>query len=114
MRALSILLHALLCCGLAKALADDGQIRFFESDGAPHIQVVGDKDDDWSFQVSSDLLNWVDEPALGTLLSGGTATGPSRLFGGFGADHRFYRARQTQGLYDPAALRTISLTFTQP
>ncbi|MCI0538530.1 MAG: CotH kinase family protein [Verrucomicrobiales bacterium] len=76
--------------------------------------MIGDKDDDWSFQVSSDLLNWANEPALGTLLSGGTATGPSKPLGGSDWHHRFYRARQTDGLYDPVALRTINLTFAQP
>ncbi|MCI0541841.1 MAG: CotH kinase family protein, partial [Verrucomicrobiales bacterium] len=113
LKALNLLLHALICCAAAEASADDGQIRLFDSAGETHIQVIGDKDDDWSFEVSSDLRTWQNAPALGTLLSGGTAKAPSKPLGGFGWDHGFYRARQNEGFYDPAALRTISLVFTQ-
>jgi hypothetical protein len=111
MKTPNILLLAVLCSNAATALADDGQIRLFSAANGLHIQVNGDKDDDWSFQVSSDLLNWENEPALGTLLSGGTANAPSKLLN-LAPANRFYRARQTEGLYDPIALRTFSLTFT--
>jgi hypothetical protein len=112
MKTSNILLLIVLCCNVAAALGDDGKIRVFTGAGAPYIQVIGHKDDDWSFQVSRDLLNWENEPALGTLLSGGGANAPFKTLV-FAPGNRFYRARQTEGLYDPAALRTIGLAFTQ-
>ena len=112
MKTPNTVLLSILFYSVATALGDDGQVRVIRSAEGPSIQVLGDKDDDWSFEVSSDLLNWENEPALGTLLSGRSTNAPSKTLGLVPAN-RFYRARQTEGLYDPIALRTINLTFTQ-
>jgi hypothetical protein len=87
------------------ALADDGQI-IFQCGRQAYIQVIGHKDDDWSFQISGDLLNWENEPAL---------------------EHFSQAARQRIETLKPIlpialpgapdrgliqSLRTISLTFT--
>ncbi len=113
MRTRLILSPVLLLGAAVATLADDGQLHLRMENGEPQIQVIGDKDDDWGFQVSSDLVSWFNFPALGTLLSGGTANAPSKPMGGFSQEQRFFRTRQTEGLYDPLALRTISLSFTQ-
>jgi len=93
--------------------ASEGEVRLQTAGGVSYIQVRGDEDDDWRFQVSTDLLTWSDATALGTLLSGGAKTAPWRSAGSSAAPHCYYRAIKTAGLFDPTLLRTISLTFAQ-
>jgi hypothetical protein len=90
----------------------DGQIRLRAEGANTFIQVRGDADEDWRFQISTDLVTWSNATTLGTLLSGGT-NAPWRSVGDRAAPRCFYRALKTAGLYDPTLLRTISLTFTQ-
>jgi spore coat protein CotH len=74
--------------------------------------VQGDEDNDWRIQTSSDLVTWSNVTSFGAILSGGT-NAPWRSVGGPSASRRFYRALKTDGLFDAALLRTLSLTFTQ-
>jgi len=94
------------------ARAKDGEVRLRTADTNTFIQVEGDDDDDWRIQTSDDLVAWSNLTAPGTLLSGETNP-PLRSLGGCINAQGFYRALKTGGLFDPALLRTISLTFTQ-
>lgn len=111
-RTLAALFVAALLAGAAGTAATPGQIQLRLEGASTLLQVRGDPDEDWRFQVSSNLVAWSNATALGTLLSGG-ADAPWRPAGGHGAAGCFYRAIKTDGLFDPALLRTISLTFTQ-
>ncbi|HAB16569.1 MAG TPA: CotH kinase family protein [Verrucomicrobiota bacterium] len=76
----------------------------------PALQVIGDQDDEWRFEVSFDLLNWDLAPFISTMFSDADPKVlPSEaLISGAG----FLRAQPTTGLFDPLVLRTIDLTFT--
>ncbi len=76
------------------------------------LQVQGDKDDEWRFQVSSNLTTWSSQTGLGTLFSG-DETPPILSIKQPSASECYYRAVRTTGLYDTNVFRTISLTFTQ-
>lgn len=102
----------LLVASATVLVADKGQVRLRLEGTNTFIQVEGDPDDDWRFQISPDFLAWSNAPALGTLLSGGTDA-PWRSAGWHTNSQRYYRAVKTEGLYDPSLFRTISLTFTQ-
>ena len=91
--------------------ADDGQVFLANIGTNTFIQVQGDKDDEWRFQSSSDLLNWKDAPLLGTVFSSKTNSVPVQV--NSTNSMGFYRSVKTTGLYDTMVLRTISLNFTQ-
>lgn len=93
-------------------VADGGQIQLSVDGTNRVIQVLGDENEDWRFQSSTDLVTWSDVTALGYLLSGDT-NAPSRSLAGSADARQFLRAIKTDGLYDPTVLRTIRLTFTQ-
>ncbi|MBM3836162.1 MAG: hypothetical protein FJ403_23460 [Verrucomicrobia bacterium] len=76
----------------------------------PMIQVVGDKDDEWRFQVTSNFFNWASAPALGTMFSDSLPKAIPTNY--LGASVQFFRAVRTEGLFDDEVLRTIRLTFT--
>jgi hypothetical protein len=76
------------------------------------FQVRGSANDDWRLQTSTNLESWTNLTSFGTLLSGGT-NAPWRSVDTGEDSSRFYRALQTEGLYDRSLLRTISMTFTQ-
>ncbi len=95
------------------AKAAEGQLRLRRAGPETFLQILGDEDDDWRIQASSDLVTWTPLPELGTLLSGDATNAPLRSLGSLGEHTRFYRAQKTAGLYDPTLLRTFSLTFAQ-
>lgn len=89
--------------------AAEGVLLLQPQVGGLGLQVIGDKDDEWRFQLSPDLTAWTDAPALGTTFSDAD---PRMLPEGATADEAgFIRAVRTTGLFDPAVLRTIHLTF---
>lgn len=97
---------------LPAAFAGDGEVLLRVQGTNTLIQVNGEAEDDWQIQVSDDLVNWRDLSWMGTLLSGGDDA-PAKSLPTASDSLRFYRARRTEGLYDPTVFRTISLTFTQ-
>lgn len=99
-----------LACSLVAA--DPGTVRLQRTGGTNYLQVIGDPDDDWRIQYSSDLTNWLTNTAPATLLSG-RANPPTAGIGAGAESPLFFRALKTSGLYDPTLFRTISLTFTQ-
>jgi spore coat protein CotH len=95
------------------ARAEDGKIRLRVQNANAFIQIQGDDDDDWWLEVSTNLTAWTTLTNFGTLLSGDMTNAPWRLGVGLANSQQFLRARKTDGLYDTALMRTISLTFTQ-
>ncbi len=75
------------------------------------LQVRGDTDEDWWFQSSTDLVNWVTLTNWGTLLSGTETGAPPKTAGVATNSGLYYRTLRTDGLYDVAILRTMSLSF---
>ena len=93
--------------------ANDGAVVLARSGENIQLKVDGDKDDEWWIETSTDLAHWTTLANFGTILSGNETNAPWRSAGPYTNAMLHYRARQTEGLYDPAVLRTISLTFTQ-
>jgi spore coat protein CotH len=77
----------------------------------PAIQVQSDQEDEWRFQTSTDLVSWTNAPAMGTTFSSSDATNSVPIDPGAQAQ-LFFRSVKTKGLFDPALLRTVTLTFT--
>jgi hypothetical protein len=99
---------------LAKpAFAADGSVKLQISGGNVLLKVDGDKDDDWRVQTSSNLTTWTTLTHFGVILSGNEANAPWRTVGPQVSGPAYYRAVQTEGLYDPSLFRTISITYTQ-
>jgi hypothetical protein len=112
MKTFPLSLGCLLLACLPGLLAKDGQLRLGTSPSGPTVQVLGSSKDDWILQDSEDLEHWNAVPGQAPLLSGDT-NAPVRSLGEAAVGQRFYRVQQTEGLYDPALLRTIRLTFGQ-
>ena len=93
--------------------ASDGSVVMAISNNIVSLKVDGDKDDDWWMQSSPDLTTWTTMTNFGLLLSGNETNAPWRSAGAKANNSIYYRALQTEGLYDPALFRTISLTYTQ-
>ncbi len=111
-----VLVLAGLLGGLAffgiQAHAGNGQVRFGLVDTNGYLQVDGKANDEWRFQYSSDLATWSNAWAIDPLFS--NPTNPPAAWLSFPSTNQlFYRAVQTEGLFDPLVMRTISLTFTQ-
>lgn len=97
---------------LPLADADEAQLLWVGSGTNACLQVQGSVMDEWRFQTSDDLTSWKNAPELGAVYS--AQTNAHLIFmTGDTASQRFYRAVLTEGLYDMALLRTVSLTFTQ-
>ena len=96
----------------APVKAKDGQVSVRVDGTNTLLQVQGAQEDEWRFQMSSDLVTWSNAPALGTVFSG-DASAKAVSGGNSGTAQCFYRAVKAAGLYDPLVIRTISLTFTQ-
>ena len=77
------------------------------------MRVLGDPDNDWRFERSSDLVVWTADPSLGTLVAGNATDAPHRELPSEASPVGFLRAVRTGGLYDPTLLRTFRLDFTQ-
>lgn len=106
------LLVGLLATAAVTASAADVQLL---TDGPTHrIRVLGDVDNDWRIERSSDLSTWTVDPSLTTLLAGDETNAPSKAVGDLSSGETgFFRAVRTEGLYDPTLLRTFHLSFTQ-
>ena len=91
----------------------NGAVNLRFSGSEVWLRVDGDKDDDWWMETSTNFDHWITLTNFGTLLSGNETNAPWRMAGIPNDSLRFYRARQTEGLYDTTLLRTWSLTFTQ-
>lgn len=98
---------------LPVATAAEARLRLTRQGAETFLQILGDENDDWRLESSTDLANWSVSPGLGTLLSGSPTNAPRRSLGALAGPQRFFRAQKTAGLYDPTLLRTFSLTFTQ-
>lgn len=94
------------------ARAKDGEVHLRAEGTNALLWIVGDEDDDWQVQGSSDLATWTNLAGFGTLLSGET-NAPVRSIGNPTEESVFFRTLRTGGLYDRTLLRTMSLTFTQ-
>lgn len=98
---------------LPGARAAGGRVALDFADGHALLKVAGDKDDDWWIESSNDFLTWTTVTNLGPLLSGNETNAPWRSVGPPTEPARYYRARQTGGLYDATIFRTVSLMYTQ-
>ncbi len=107
-----VVVMAIKTC-LLGASAADGRVVLDFANGNALLKVDGDKDDDWWIESSTDFLTWTTVTNLGPLLSGNETNAPWRSLGTQADQIRYYRARQTAGLYDPAIFRTVSLMYTQ-
>lgn len=92
--------------------AAEGILGFQLSGNNGRVQVVGGDEDDWWIETSTNLFSWTTLTNLGTVLSGNTLNAPWRMLGVSTNSTRFFRARQTAGLYDPTLFRSINLYFT--
>lgn len=111
---INALLVALLLAGFVTTnFAADGSVNLQISNNVVLLKVDGDKDDDWRMQSSTNLTTWTTLPSFGTLLSGNETNAPWRSVGAKASVPTYYRALQTEGLYDPTLFRTISITYTQ-
>lgn len=93
--------------------AADGSVELKFSGSNVQLKVDGDKDDDWRMQTSTNLTAWTTLTNFGTILSGNVTNAPWRTVGTKASVPTYYRAVQTEGLYDPSLFRTISLIYTQ-
>jgi hypothetical protein len=104
---------AAVALGFPAACAADGEVTLALSNNAIWLKVDGDRDDDWWLETSTNLTAWTTLTSLGTLLSGNETNAHWRSAGTKASGPGFYRARQTDGLYDPSLFRTVSLVYTQ-
>ena len=101
----------LLASGIHQSWADSGEVILEIQENFPVLSVDGDKDDEWRFQSSNDLVHWSDRPDLGTRISSGQ--NPPTVSDQSANGSTFYRSVQTEGLYDPTVLREVNLTFAE-
>ena len=90
------------------SFAADGVLEILPDDGAVSLQVLGDKDDAWIFESSTDLENWTQFTDFHSVYSDHAPVAladPEEL--------SFYRARSIPRFYDPLHIRTIELTFEE-
>ncbi len=99
--------------GITSGWGADGNVELKFSGNSVLLKVDGDKDDDWWIQSSTNLIQWTTLTNFGVILSGNETNAPWRSAGTKSAGPTYYRAMQTDGLYDPALFRTISITYTQ-
>ena len=102
-----------LVVSIPRTSAANGQVQMQTSSSNVLLKIDGDKDDDWWVQSSTNLVTWTTLTNFGTLLSGNETNAPWRSADSPNPDVQYYRALQTDGLYDKRLLRIVSLTFTQ-
>lgn len=100
-----------LALTLPLAMADDGELKAYRVAAELRVPVIGDPDDEWRFQLSTDLSVWTNAPAVGTVFSGIANLRSAALKTDL-ANRGFIRAVQTKGLFDSNVFRTVSLTIT--
>lgn len=74
--------------------------------GAFHV--LGDQEDEWRFESTTNFSSWRDASELGTMFSD---AGPRSLTNS--DPHYFFRAVRTSGLFDDRVIRRFDLTFPQ-
>jgi hypothetical protein len=104
---LPLLLVAILSWAAAHATA--ATVLLSNGTNGPAIQVLGDKDDEWRFQSSENLLTWTDAAGLGVVFSDAAPKGLGSDL--LASPARFLRATKTAGLYDDMLVRTFHITF---
>ena len=96
------------------AHAAEGRVRLQIQGTNTLLQIEGDHDRDWRVQAASHLTNWITLTNFGTLISGGQITNaPWRATGQHTNAQQFFRAVQTEGLFDRTLFRTFNFIFTQ-
>ncbi len=100
---------------LTLALGADARLTLeFDASGPGlGLRAWGSPKHDWLIETSTDLRSWQTVADWPPLLADRDHPPVLRLERAGAPLFRFYRARQTAGLYDPLVLRTVSLTFTQ-
>ncbi len=95
------------------ALADSEEILVGRDGEHAVLQVLGDEDDDWVIESTDDVADWSESETVGTLLSGTRVQAPvmSVPLSDDPEAIRLFRARKTDGLFDPNLLRVFYLTF---
>ncbi len=71
------------------------------------FHVLGNSEDEWRFETTTDLVTWTDAPEMGSMFSDDRA----RALTNRSATQYFFRATKTRGLFDDRLLRTFHLTF---
>lgn len=87
------------------------RLEISEAMRSPHFRVLGSSDVDWWLESSVDLNQWERGEWLAPLVSGSFETAPRRIGGRPGPGPTFFRVVSTEGLYDPAILRTFHFRF---
>jgi len=106
----AILATSLLATGRAAA----ADVQLLTEGATPRIRVLGNPDNDWRIERSTDLITWSVDRSLSTLLAGDETNAPAKAVGDLSTGEAgFFRAVRTDGLYDPTLLRTFRLNFTQ-
>jgi spore coat protein CotH len=100
------------CIPGSNATAKEGSVHLQIEGTNLFMQVDGSKDDEWRFEASPDFGSWTNASAFKTVYSG-KANAAWASAGITPGDRCFYRAVQTDGLFDRQVLRTLALTFTQ-
>jgi spore coat protein CotH len=99
---------------LAARSATAADVQWLTEGPTPRIRVLGDPDNDWRIERSTDLVTWSVDRSLSTLLAGDETNAPAKPVGDLSTSETgFFRAVRTEGLYDPTLLRTFHLRFTQ-
>jgi hypothetical protein len=108
-------MKSLLVCFVTVAIAlvsirvQSAEVSIHGHSEGPMLQVIGETGSEWRFEASSTLDKWTNAPELGTLFSNqpfrkaSTNTASEQM--------RFFRAVETDGLFDPRVFRTIRLYF---
>lgn len=105
----------LLACLQAGAITVSGaDVKIEAGASGKLLRVRGDKDNEWRFQSTSDLITWYDRSDLGAVFSSkddsvAPVTAPPPANG----TSEFYRVVRTLGLFDPDVIRTVKLTFAE-
>lgn len=103
-------IFACLMAWITICLAAAADLNIHQGPAGMTLQVEGDKDDEWRFEVSGNLVDWTSAPGMGTTFSDADPRPlPTPLLSGA---HRFFRAARTSGLFDDRVIRTVHLTFT--
>src|SRR5436190_600617 len=108
-----IFAHVALFFCLALHSSHAAEIAVQTSGSNVSLKVIGDPDNDWRLQGSSNAVQWSTLTNAGTLIGGRDTNAPWRNVGVLTNATQFYRAEKTRGLFDPSLLRTVSIIFTQ-
>src|SRR5688572_2662973 len=108
-----IFVHVALLYCIAITASHSAEVAVRPAGSNVLVRVLGDPDNDWRLQASSNALHWSTLTNFGTLIGGRDTNAPWRAAGASTNAMRFYRALKTEGLFDPTLFRTVSITLTQ-